>query len=331
MGKRIGLIMIGLDFFSSNKFLVTGSSGFIGTNLVNRLKDLNCYVLGVDKKHPITSNLDVHRNCDLNDLQELIQVIEVFKPTVIIHLAARTDLDGYSLSDYKDNIEVVENLCKAVVGSESCKKVLFASSMLVCEAGYIPQNDIDYCPKTLYGESKVLGENIVNSYKDILPEHLIFRPTSIWGPYFNEPYRNFFDLVLAKKFIRIGSCTSKKTYGYVENTCNQILSLSLPLEFNESVYYIGDEALNANEWSLLIASTAKVKKPFELPFSIIKLASIFGDLLKLFGVKFPLTSFRLNNMMTDNIFNHLPVKDLNAFGQVSIEEGVSKTIKFLNK
>ena len=318
------------DFYSTNKFLVTGSSGFIGTNLINRLKVLGSQVLGIDKKEPIASNTDVHQNCDLNDYLTLQKIIKDYQPTIIIHLAARTDLDGTCLADYKDNTEAVDNLCKAIIEGGSCQKVLFASSMLVCVAGYVPKNRTDYCPSTIYGESKVITENIINSYVEKLPSHTIFRPTSIWGTYFKEPYRNFFDMVLAQRFIRIGSCSAKKTYGYVENSCNQILSLS-SYEDSDDVYYIGDEALNANDWSLLIASKANIKKPIKAPFPVIKLAALAGDFLKLLGIKFPLTTFRLNNMMTSNIYDPLPIININLFDAISLEQGVENTIKFLNK
>lgn len=319
-----------IKFFHENKFLVTGSSGFIGTNLINRLKELGSQVLGIDKNEPIIANLDVHENCDLNDYHTLQKIIKGYQPTVIIHLAARTDLDGVCLADYVDNTEAVDNLCKVIIDVDSCKKVLFASSMLVCVAGYAPKSSTDYCPSTIYGESKVITENIINSYAEKLPSHLIFRPTSIWGAYFKQPYKNFFDMVLAQRFVRIGGCIAKKTYGYVENSCNQILSLSL-CETHDDVYYIGDEALNANDWSLLIASKANVSKPIQVPFLIIKFAALLGDFLKTIGVKFPITSFRLNNMMTTNIYEPLPVNDINVFDNISVEQGVQSTVEFLSK
>jgi nucleoside-diphosphate-sugar epimerase len=320
--------MTKLDCTVNKKILVTGSSGFIGTNLVNRLKVLNVDVLGIDKKLPIKKNLDVHKTCDLNDYSELLTVFEEYRPEIVIHLAARTDLDGSSLEDYKDNTEAVENLCEAIVQFGDCSRVLFSSSMLVCVAGYKPKSDIDYCPSTTYGHSKVVTENIINSYAEQLPEYVIFRPTSIWGEFFNEPYRDFFEMVLARRFIRIGN-KAKKTYGYVGNTCNQILSLSSCNEY-QKVYYLGDEELNADSWSLIISLEANVKKSIKLPFLLIKLAALFGDFLKIIDIKFPLTSFRLRNMTTSNIYNPLPVKDINIFPEISLKDGVRKTIFFLN-
>ena len=38
------------------------------------------------------------------------------------------------------------------------QKAVFASSMYVCEPGYMPKDFEDYAPHTLYGESKVETE-----------------------------------------------------------------------------------------------------------------------------------------------------------------------------
>ena len=43
------------------------------------------------------------------------------------------------------------------------------------------------------------------------------------------------------------------------------------------------------------------KKAREVPLLVFKLMSLLGDLLKLARINFPMTSFRLKNMTTDNI------------------------------
>ena len=57
-------------------------------------------------------------------------------------------------------------LIKIADNIQSIERILFTSSLLVCENGYIPNSDDDYCPPNLYGESKVIGEKIVKSHPD---------------------------------------------------------------------------------------------------------------------------------------------------------------------
>ena len=167
------------------KVIVTGSSGFIGTNLIQFFIENEIKVLGLDVVKPRDiSHDEIFKFCDIRDSITLSLILNDFQPDYIIHLAARTDLNGNSLSDYNSNILGVENMCNASSTLRSLKKIFFASSMLVCKNGYTPSSYVDFCPSTVYGESKAKGEIIVRQYADRLPNFVIARPTSIWVPWF---------------------------------------------------------------------------------------------------------------------------------------------------
>ena len=53
-------------------------------------------------------------------------------------------------------------------------------------------------------------------------------------------------------------------------------------------------------WEILLLSLLGRKIP-RVPFWLIRLAAWGGDILGMFGLHFPMTSFRLKNMTTDNI------------------------------
>lgn len=53
----------------------------------------------------------------------------------------------------------------------------------------------------------------------------IIRPTSIWGPWFGEPYDKFFHIVLKHMYFHMGEKACKKTYGYIDNAIYQIESI----------------------------------------------------------------------------------------------------------
>ena len=67
------------------------------------------------------------------------------------------------------------------------------------------------------------------------------------------------------------------------------------------VFYIGDSpAIFIEEWANQIAAELGRKIP-RVPFWLIRLAAWGGDILGMFGLHVPMTSFRLKNMTTDNI------------------------------
>lgn len=53
----------------------------------------------------------------------------------------------------------------------------------------------------------------------------IVRPTSIWGPWFAEPYRDFFEAVIQRHYLAVSGANSPKSFGYVENSVHILHSL----------------------------------------------------------------------------------------------------------
>lgn len=314
------------------KILITGASGFIGSNVLEYYLEKGNVVLNIDFRIPQNTSLKAYWiDCAMIDYEKLKSTIINFEPDFIIHLAARTDLDGKSIEDYKSNTEVTLNLIKICNQLPSLKRVLFASSMLVCKPGYIPKDSTDYAPSTIYGESKVEMERIIRREK-LNFEWAIVRPTSIWGPGFGVPYRNFFDMVIKKRYFHIGNKASTKTYGYIDNVVYQIASiLNAPSDrINEQVFYLGDyQSTNIKEWANEIGSELGIKIK-SVPYSIIKLAAFGGDILKLLGINFPMTSFRLDNMTTDNIIDLENTKQIAPNLPFTRVEGIRKTLKWMN-
>lgn len=316
-----------------NKILITGGSGFIGTNLIEHLLKQNKYtLLSIDKEQPkIEGHRNIWKHVDICEKELLKQTVADFQPDYVIHLAARTDLRGKEVRDYAANMEGVSNLLYALEEVPNLKRAVFASSMYVCEPGYMPKDFEDYAPHTLYGESKVETEKRI---KERNPKYTwsIIRPTSIWGPWFGDPYDKFFRIVLNKMYFHMGKRACKKTYGYIDNAIYQIMSiLQAPEEIvMRKVFYLGDyEPYDITEWADEIAKCAGVKIP-HIPYSLFVMAGWFGDFMKLLGITFPMTSFRLKNMTTNNIHNLNPIKELAPNLPTSRQDGNKYTIDWIH-
>lgn len=287
------------------KILVTGGSGFIGTNVIEHFSK-KAEVVNIDNAYPRNKeHLKYWLNVDIIDGAKLLAEVKGFDPDYIIHLAARTDLDGKSLQDYDANITGVKNILKAAEECSNLKKILITSSMLVYKKeDCMPHNQFEYHPVNLYGESKVETEKITWANQPSC-DWAILRPTSMWGPWFGVPYRNFFDMVKKGMYFHIGKKGANKTYGYIGNAIYQIETLL----FTETrlreckVFYLGDTpANNLVEWANEIG-VEMGKHIITIPYWVMKCAAIFGDLVYKLGIHFPMTSFRLGNMTHDNIIN----------------------------
>lgn len=313
------------------KILISGGSGFIGTNLLNKFMENGYEVLNIDIKEP---KIDAHKRfwkcLDIRNYEEIRKTAIEFQPDYIVHLAARTDLDGKTLESYSANTVGVKNLLLVVQDLMCVKKIIVTSSKLVAKDGYKVKNQRDYCPHTLYGESKVITEEEVWKNMPVC-DWCIIRPTSIWGPWFGIPYRNFFDMVLKHIYFHIGKSKCFKTYGYIGNSVYQIekLLFSDTSDINNKVFYIGDmPAYEINEWADEIAESCGFKV-YRMPKWVFLCLAKFGDLLKIFHIHFPMTSFRLSNMTNDAVIDLSNIKDIVPELPYTRKEGIALTLEWM--
>lgn len=288
------------------KILVTGGSGFIGTNVVEYFsKKDDVQVVNLDMLPPRNKeHIEYWKECDIRKVEELEDSVLSFNPDYIIHLAARTDLDGATVDDYSSNILGVENVLQVSRKVKHLKKILITSSQLVCRPSYVPQHQKEYCPINNYGRSKVETEKLTWGLQPIC-DWAILRPTSIWGPWFGVPYRNFFDMVIKHMYFHIGHKSSTKTYGYVKNAVYQIEQIlnADTTNLENKVFYIGDNPpIYIEDWANEIAGELGYRIP-RMPMPLLRVAAWIGDGLKKFGIHFPMTSYRLSNMTHDNIMD----------------------------
>jgi nucleoside-diphosphate-sugar epimerase len=200
--------------------------------------------------------------------------------------------------------------------------------------GYKPKNQFDYHPATIYGESKVLTEKTV---WDNPPncDWVIIRPTSIWGPWFGYPssYVNFFKMLIVRRYFHIGKKLCTKTYGYVDNTIYQIEKLLLcdTTDEKNKIFYLGDyNPTNIEEWANEIANILHYKI-MRIPYCMVFMAALFGDIIGKIGIKFPMTTFRLKNMTTDNIIDLTNTMRLVPELPYSRIEGIHRTLEWLKE
>lgn len=315
------------------KILITGASGFIGTNLLENFLSKGYEVRNIDFTEPkIKERRNLWDNVDIRKYSEFESAVLAFNPDYIVHLAARTDLDGKTLEDYSANVVGVENMMQIVKKLPGLKKIIVASSKFVTRNGYQIKNQHDYCPHTKYGESKVETELRVWGNE---PEcdWCIIRPTSIWGPWFGVPYRNFFDMVMRRMYFHIGHIKCHKTYGYIGNAVYQIEQLLFndTLDRDNKVFYIGDEpAYEINEWADEIAKELGFKVP-TMPVWFVKALAKFGDFVGLFGIHFPMQSFRFGNMTNDGTNDMTNTYKIAPDMPYTRLEGTKATIKWIKE
>lgn len=315
------------------RILITGGSGFIGTNLVEKLRHGPNEIISTDVIEPKDArHRAIWERLDITDEENVFDIFRRFRPSQVYHLGARTDLASDNVGDYLANTRGVAHIAKAA-GEFSVKRVIFCSSRLVCRIGYQPKSDTDYCPTTAYGESKVIGENIVRRLGATTFDWAIVRPTSIWGPWFDVPYRQFFDSVRGRKYVHPGNRVVKKSFGYVGNSVFQLEALMAcdAARFAQKTFYIGDyEPIELRDFATRISTAFGGRGVFRLPVSALMMVALAGDTLKRLGYRNPaLTTFRLNNLLMPMLHDFRNLEAITGALPYSLEEGIRQTVDWM--
>ncbi len=286
------------------RLVVTGGSGFIGTNVIDHALEKGIEVVNLDLMPPRKSeHRHLWQNVDLRDREALEKALTAFDPTHILHLGAKTGMDVPEMSAFAANTDGVSYLIEISRQLQSLERVLFTSSLIVCRYGVVPESDTQYDPINLYAESKIQGEKIVRAAEDLPFSWVIIRPSSIWGPWFDmPPYGMFFQAIARGYYFHASGPPVYKPLCYVGNAVHMLFQiLAAPEErVHEKTFYLVDYPhYSTREWGDAIQKILGVRRIPVVPVLFLRLLAFGGDILKLFiGMeKVPLTSFRLHNML----------------------------------
>ena len=236
---------------------------------------------------------------------------EYFKksaPQRVIHLAARIDLDEKrNLTGYAANIDGVKNVLECSRESKSVDRIIVTSSQLVCKVGYIPESDIDYCPNTLYGQSKVLTEKITRDMEGGGKEWCIVRPTTVWGPYMSDHYCRLLRMIRKGRYFHCGQAMLFKSYSYAGNIAHQYWKVLVapPNEIHQRTFYFADYLpLSLREYTNGLSKEMNAPRIPTLPLVCAKTLAVIGDIMNRMGWRsFPFNRIRLRNILSEYQFD----------------------------
>lgn len=160
------------------KVLVTGANGMLASSLCPLLaaKDYKVYLTDLVP-------CDNAYKLDVRNLNEVLNFVRRYKPDLIFHLAAETDVDKCELNrDYafQTNFEGTKNV--AIACKETDIPIVYISTGAVFDgaksAGYT-ENDLPN-PLNIYGKSKLEGEKFISA---LLTKYYIARAGWMIGGY----------------------------------------------------------------------------------------------------------------------------------------------------
>lgn len=309
--------------------LVTGGSGFIGTNLVSDLIREGHHVVIYDKQESkVYSNLCIV--ADVRDGERLCDSMRGID--VVYHLAAEHRDDVRPVSVYYEvNVGGAQNVVQAMIKNH-VKKLIFTSTVALygLNAGE-PNEDSPAKPFNDYGWSKYKSEIVFDEWAgtDGGRTLIIVRPTVIFGEKNRGNVYNLVSQIASGKFIMIGDGKNKKSMGYVLNLSRYLSSL-LEVDAGKHIYNYADKPdLNMCELVTIVKEALGIESNshFRLPYPIGLLGGYAFDILaRVTGRTFPISAIRIRKFCANTQIASEKLGEIGFASPYSLRDGLKRMI-----
>ncbi|MGV0685512.1 3-beta-hydroxysteroid dehydrogenase [Mycolicibacterium thermoresistibile] len=306
------------------RVLVTGGSGFVGTNLVTTLLERGHHVRSCDRvgsplpDHPRLEVIDG----DIYDADAVAAAVDGID--TVFHTAAVIDLmggagvtDEYRERSFAVNVHGTERLVRAAQQAGVRRFVYTASNSVVMGGQPIADGD-ETLPYTdrfndLYTETKVIAERFVlgqNGIEGMLTCSI--RPSGIWGPGDQTMFRKLFESVHAGHVkVLIGSRHARLDNSYVHNLVHGFILAAEHLVPGGTApgqaYFINDgEPINMFEFARPVVTACGQRWPtLRVSGPLVRaVMSLWQRLHFRFGLpKPPLEPLAVERLYLDNYFS----------------------------
>lgn len=310
------------------KILMTGGSGFVGTNLAAYLAARGHELVAVGRDSRGATVFSAPFTWDQLDLIDWAGV------DAVIHLAGKAH-DTRNTTNPQAYFDVNVGLTQKIV--DACLRsggkgpnafVLFSSVKAVADrVDDMLREDAVPSPQTPYGKSKLEAEKVVHAAfagESSATRSYILRPCMIHGPGNKGNLNRLYRIVQRGVPWPFGAFKNQRSFVSIGNVCAAVEAL-LATHAPAGVYQVADdEPLATNDLVRLIAE-ALGRKPriWSLPASWIRGMARIGDVLGL-----PLNSERLSKITDSYVVSNVKLKNTLAWQRMpeTAREGLRQTL-----
>ena len=271
----------------TEKILITGASGFIGSFIVEEALNKGMEVWAAVRKTTSRKYLQDKRinfiELDFSDKPKLKDSLRGHDFDYVVHAAGVTKC--LDINDFRRmNTEGTRNFVDALIELQMpIRRFVFLSSLSVYGAIHeqqpyadITEND---CPKpnTAYGKSKLDAERYLDSIGNDFP-YIILRPTGVYGPR-EKDYFLMAESIKKHVDFAVGFKRQDITFVYVLDVV-QAVFLALDRGMSGRKYFLSDgEVYSSTEFSDLLKKEMGVKWMLRIvaPVWVLRIVAFLGE------------------------------------------------------
>lgn len=308
--------------------LITGGSGFIGSNLCMALHAAGESFRILDKR-PSQMFPDLASQIDILDQSQLTQSLS---GDTIIHLAAEHRDDVRPTSLYEQvNVEGTRNLCRAA-SLRGISRIVFTSSVAVY--GFAPPGtgeDGAINPFNEYGRTKYAAEQVLRAWaaEDPARSLTIIRPTVVFGPGNRGNVYNLFRQIASGRFLMVGDGTNCKSMAYVDNVVAFLRHVVCAGPGVHLYNYVDQPDQTMNDLVARVRQNVLGKTGIgvRLPRGLgLGLGHLADGIAKVTGKSLPVSAIRVRKFTTTTSFSSRAHAVPGFIAQVPLTEGIDRTL-----
>lgn len=309
-----------------------GASGFVGTRLLDLLKESTTYTLKNIDLLPSHFFPDVTTIGDVREQNQMDKELVGADCVVLLAAQHRDDVSPTSLY-YDTNVEGMKVTLKAME-KNGIKRIIFFSSVAVYGLNKNnPNEEHPADPFNHYGKSKWQAEQVLQEWHQSHPDWNIniVRPTVIFGERNRGNVYNLLKQIASGKFLMVGSGNNKKSMAYVGNVVAFVKYMIENVTVGYNVYnYIDKPDFTMNELVSHVEKVLNKRIPAtHFPYWLGMMGGYCFDLLaKITGKKFTVSSVRVKKFCATTEFDAQKVHRCGFKAPYTLGEGLARTLEF---
>lgn len=314
------------------KVTMIGASGFVGTRLLDLLKESSNHELKNIDLLPSPFFPEVTTFGDVREQSQMDKELAGADCVVLLAAQHRDDVSPVSLY-YDTNVGGMEVTLRAME-KNGIKRIVFFSSVAVYGLNKDnPNEEHPADPFNHYGKSKWEAEQVLQEWYKNHPDWNIniIRPTVIFGERNRGNVYNLLKQIAGGKFLMVGDGKNKKSMAYVGNVVAFVKYLLENVATGYNVYnYIDKPDFTMNELVSHVGKVMKKRIPAtHFPYWLGMMGGYCFDLLaKITGKKLAISSVRVKKFCATTEFDAKKAHNCGFKSPYTLGEGLARTLEF---